>query len=138
MLAAALSACASSGGDDIVVAGDDCSYGGPTTLEPGLVTVALHLTSLGHNELILASIEEGHSYPELEGYLEEAAEPITEQPTWITEVVTLELEHADGEREGISKSFDASEGTYALICIDHWAGAGPTAKAIAEISVSTP
>lgn len=137
MLIGALSACDSSG-DDIVVAGDDCSYAGPTTLEPGPATVALHLTSLGHNEVILASLEEGHSYSELVAYLDDATDPINDRPTWITEIVTLELEHGSGEREGISEDFDASEGTYGVICVDHWGSAGPTARAIAEISVSSP
>lgn len=137
-LITALTACDSSAGGDIVVAGDDCSYSGPTTLEPGPTTVALHLTSLGHNEVIVASLEEGRSYQELAAYLGEAADPISDRPAWITEIVTLELEHVIGEREGISKDFDAPEGTYALICVDHWGSAGPTAKAIAEISVSSP
>ena len=140
VLLAALGACGSSGGDDIVVAGDEgCSYGGPRTFAAGPVTVALHLTGLGHNELTLARLEEGHSYAELETYLEEAADPITERPIWVTEIVTLELEHVSGEREGISEEIDVSAGTYALICIDHqgFAGAGPTARAIAEISVSS-
>jgi hypothetical protein len=124
-----------------VVAGDEgCSYGGPTTLDPGRVTVALHLTSLGHNELSVARLEEGHTNSELEAYLEQAANPITERPTWLTEIVTLELEHDGGEREGVSENIDLSEGTYALICIDHqgFAGAGPTAKSIAAISVASP
>jgi len=134
----ALTACDSSAGGDIVVAGDDCSYGGPTTLEPGPVTVALHLTSLGHNEVIVARLEEGRRYPELVAFLDEAADPINDRPTWITEIVNLELEHGSGEREGISEDFDASDGTLALICVDHWGSAGPTARAIAEISVSSP
>jgi hypothetical protein len=133
-----LTACASSAGGDIAVAGDDCSYSGPTTLEPGPATVALHLTSLGHNQVIVASLEEGRSYQELAAYLGEAADPINDRPAWIAEIVTLELEHGSGEREGISEDFDASEGTYALICVDHWGSAGPTARAIAEISVSSP
>jgi hypothetical protein len=141
VLIAVLGGCDSSGGDDIVVAGDEgCSYGGPTTLDAGPVTVALHLTSLGHKELSVARLEEGHTYPELETYLEQARDPITERPTWVTEIVTLELEHDAGEREGVSEDIDLPEGTYALICVDHqgFAGAGPTAKAIAAISVASP
>lgn len=139
-LITALFACDSSAGGDLVVAGEDCSYSGPTTLEPGPATVALHLTSLGHNEVIVASLEEGRTHPELVAFLDEAADPINDRPTWITEIVTLELEHHGGEREGINEDFEASEGTYSLICIDHWGfeGAGPTARTIAEISVSSP
>ena len=70
VMAATLSACGDPASNDIVVAGDDCSYAGPTTLDAGPVTVALHLTNLGHNELILAALEGGHSYSDVEAYLE--------------------------------------------------------------------
>jgi len=101
---------------------------------------ALHLTSLGHNDLILAALEEKHSYSDFEAYLEESPDAITERPSWVTEIVTLELEHGGGERDGISEELDFPEGTYALICIHHrgFAGAGPTAKAIGEITASSP
>ena len=52
----------------------------------------------------------------------------------------MDLGHGGGERDSISEELDLPEGTYALTCIDHWgfAGAGPTAKAIGEITASSP
>ncbi|HJQ89884.1 MAG TPA: hypothetical protein VJ820_20755 [Propionibacteriaceae bacterium] len=48
----------------IVMAGDDRSYAGATTLDAGR-SVALHLTILGGNELILVNYQEGHSYSDV-------------------------------------------------------------------------
>lgn len=53
---------------DILAAGDNCSYAGPATIDLGRLPL-LHLTSLGHNQLILASLEERHSSSELETHL---------------------------------------------------------------------
>jgi len=139
-LLVALSACAASGGTDIVVAGDEgCSYLGPATVDTGPVTVALHLTSLGHNELTVAKLE-GHTYSDLADYLDAATDPVSDRPPWITEVITLELEHDGGEREGVSDEVDLDPGEYALICVDHqgFAGTGPTAVALASVTAEAP
>ena len=140
VLVTALSGCGGSGTEDIVVAGDDCTYQGPTSFEPGPVTVALHLTSLGHNELAVVRLEPGHDYSELEGFLDQAADPVTNRPSWISEVVTIELKHEAGERIGDSELVTMSEGTYALICIDYWGFAvdGPSATLIGELTVASP
>jgi hypothetical protein len=120
------------------VAGDDCSYQGARTFDVGDITAALHLTSLGHNEVSIVRLEEGRTYPELVTYLEQAADPITDRPPWTSQVFQLELLHEAGEREGESGTFTATQGTYAVICIDHQGSAGPTAQAIAEITVTAP
>ena len=46
-----------------------------------------------------------------EANLEESPEAITERPSWVTEIVTLELEHGGGEGVGISEELDLPEGT---------------------------
>jgi hypothetical protein len=138
LLAVGLSACGGSGQEQILVAGDDCSYQGAMTLDEGEITAAMHLTSLGHNEMSIVRLDEERTYPELVTYLEQAADPITDRPPWISEVLHLELLHEAGEREGESGTFTATEGTYAVICIDQWGSAGPTAQAIAEITVTAP
>jgi hypothetical protein len=58
----------------------DARCAGLTTLDAGPVTVALHLNSLGHNELILAGLEERHSYSDFEAYLEESPTPSPNGP----------------------------------------------------------
>ena len=141
ILLALLNACAASGGTDIVVAGDEgCSYSGPATVDAGSVTVALHLTSLGHNELSVAKLEDGHSYTDLVEYLDASSDPITDRPPWVTEVITLELEHTGGEREGVSEDVNLGAGEYALICLDHqgFAGTGPTAVVLGSVSAEAP
>jgi hypothetical protein len=82
-------------------------------------------------------LEEERTYSELVTYLEQVADPITDRPPWISEVFQLELLHEAGEREGKSGTFTATEGTYVVICIDHWGSAGPTAQPIAEITVTS-
>ncbi|HEX6301213.1 MAG TPA: hypothetical protein VF148_12170 [Acidimicrobiia bacterium] len=114
-----------------------CSYGGPTTLEPGPVTVGLRLTSLGHNEVILASLEEGRSYPELVAYLDEAADPVNDWPTWITEIVTLELEHGSGER-GHQRGFQRLRGHLRPDLCRSLGIRGTNGQGDVEISVASP
>lgn len=138
LLAVVSSACGGSGQEQILVAGDDCSYQGAMMFDEGEVPTALHLTSLGHNELSIVRLEQERTYSELVTYLEQVADPVTDRPPWISEVFHLELLHEAGEREGESGTFTATEGTYAVICIDHWGSAGPTAEAIAEITVTSP
>jgi len=106
--------------------------------DAGEIPAALHLTSLGHNELSIVKIEQEGTYSELVTYLEQAADPVTDRPLWVSEVLHLELLHEAGEREGETGTVTATEGTYAVICIDQWGSAGPSAQAIAEITVTAP
>lgn len=138
LMAVGLSACGGSGPEEILAAGDDCSYQGASTFDEGEITAAIHLTSLGHNEMSIVRLDEERTYPELVTYLEQAADPISDRPSWISQVFHLELLHEAGEREGESGTFTATEGTYVVICIDHQGSAGPTAQAIAEITVTAP
>jgi len=136
-----LGACAASGSADLVVAGDEaCSYSGPTTVDAGPAAVILQLSSIGHKGLTLAKLEDGHNFSDLADYLDTAVDPITDRPPWVTEVVSLELEHNGGEREGVSEEVTLVAGEYALICVEYqgFAGSGPTATALAPVLVATP
>jgi hypothetical protein len=73
-------------------------------------------------------------------YLAAAVDSIHGRPSWVTAVITLEPEHDGGEREGISEGVDLVAGEYALICVDSqgFADTGPTAVALAPVSVKAP
>ncbi|HUF95668.1 MAG TPA: hypothetical protein VMO52_06260 [Acidimicrobiia bacterium] len=121
---------------EMVVRGD-CSYQGVSEVSAGSVTMVLQTTSLGHLTLSALKLAAGRDYSEVVAYYE-ATDTIPEPPAWTEEVAFLELRHEGGEGVGESRSFEVVEGQYALVCIDHqgYAGAGPTALPVAEISVS--
>lgn len=138
-LVVSLAGCA--GGEDnvpeMLVRGEGCTYHGVTEVSAGSVTMVLQASSLGHITLSALKLASGRDYSEVVAYYE-AADTIPEPPAWTEEVAFLELRIEGGMGGGESRSFEVSEGQYALVCIDHegYTGAGPTARPVAEISVS--
>ena len=122
---------------EMVVRGEDCSYHGVSEVSAGSVTMVIQASSLGHVTLSALRLGDGRDYSEVVAYYE-ATDTIPEPPAWTEEVAFLELRIEGGEGAGESRSFEVSEGQYALVCIDHqgYTGAGPTARPVAEISVS--
>ncbi len=129
---------ATGSGPEIIVNGDDCSYEGSTELTTGEATVVLQLRNLGHSAVSLVKLGEGQDYATLTQYYATAIEPNPDPPPWANEVVHLELNQDGGEAEGVSRVITLAEGSYGVICIDHWgfAADGPWSGPVAEITVT--
>ena len=120
--------------------GDHCSYEGSTELPAGETTVVLQLRNLGHSAVSVVRLDEGQDYAALVQHYATATEPIPEPPPWAVEIVHFELEHGGGEAVGASRTVTLTQGSYGVLCIDHWgfAADGPTAEPVAEVTVNPP
>ena len=129
---------ATEAGPEIVVNGDDCSYEGSTELTAGPATVVLQLRNLGHSAVTVVRLGEDRDYAELVAHYASSTEPIPDPPPWAGEIVHFELEQEGGEGKGASRVVTLTEGSYGVVCIDHWgfAADGPSAEPVAEVTVN--
>lgn len=129
-LMSALVACGQVEPVTLTVSMPDCTYRGPSEMEPGEASLSLTLNGLGSVQALLVELEDDHTYDDLTAHLDRG-DGWDDGPDWLRPVIELELSDTEGI-DGTADNSRLGEGRYAVVCVDLGTG---TARAASPFRV---